>query len=72
MLIENEKSGLVVPCRDAQALADGICRMIEDREFAISCGKEAMNVKDRFALDKMMDKWENFSIKTVKEFKAKK
>ena len=40
-LIENEKSGLLVPIQDAQAVADAICKMVEDRKFAASCGKEA-------------------------------
>lgn len=60
MLIENGENGLIVPCGQAEALADAVCRMIEDRDFALSCGRKATAVRERFALDKILDSWENY------------
>ncbi len=69
MLINNEENGLIVPCGDSIQLSDAIIRMIENREFAISCGKKAVSVKERFDMNKTIDAWENFIIKTAKEKK---
>ena len=45
-LMENEKSGLLVPIQDVQAVADAMCKMVEDRKFALACGKEARRLKE--------------------------
>ena len=66
MLINSGENGLIVPCGDASALADAICKMIEDRDFAIKCGKEALKVRERFSKEKILDAWENYLAKVAK------
>jgi glycosyltransferase involved in cell wall biosynthesis len=58
MLIQNEVNGLIVPCGDSINLAHAICRMIENREFAISCGQNALAVRERFSLNAILNLWE--------------
>ena len=67
MLINDGKDGLIVPCGDSKALADAVCRMIEDREFAVRCGKNALAVRERFSLDRILDSWEEFCIEKAKK-----
>lgn len=62
MLIENEENGLLVPCGNPEELAKAINRMIEDEQFAERCGAAAVRVKDKYAIDKIMDAWENYII----------
>lgn len=40
-MLENEKEGLLYPCGDKDALADAVCRMFADDDFAVSCGQNA-------------------------------
>ena len=67
MLINDGKDGLIVPCGDPKALADAVCRMIEDREFAVRCGKNALAVRERFSFDRILDSWEEFCIEKAKK-----
>ena len=60
MLIEDGVNGLIVPRGDASALSAAICRMIEDREFAITCGRKAAEVRERFALPVILSAWEEY------------
>ena len=72
MLIRDGDSGLIVPCGDAEALANAVCKMIEDRDFAISCGRNAVEVRERFSKQKILDAWESFMEKYAKGGKNKK
>lgn len=65
MLINDGENGLIVPCGDAGALSEAICRMIEDREFAIKCGREASKVRERFALEIILSEWEGYIEKVI-------
>ena len=67
MLINDGVDGLIVPCGDAVAVADAVCRMIKDREFAIRCGKNALCVRERFSLENIMNAWEEFCIEKAKK-----
>lgn len=60
MLINNEENGLIVPCGDSCKLAEAICRMIEDREFAINCGKKALEVRERFSQQNILSAWKDY------------
>lgn len=60
MLIEDGVNGLIVPRSDASALASAICRMIEDGELAASCAKNALKVRERFAMSVILAKWEEY------------
>lgn len=59
-LIENEKNGLLVPKGDVDALAVAMNQMLNNREFAEKCGKEARKICDRLAPEKIYGEWESF------------
>lgn len=71
MLIQDGENGLLVPRGDAEALAAAICRMIEDRNFAIRCGKEATKVRERFSMDSILSAWETYIEKIAAERRMK-
>lgn len=71
MLINDGENGLLVPRGEAEALAAAICRMIEDRNFAIRCGKEATKVRERFSVDSILSAWETYIEKVAAERRMK-
>ena len=70
MLIEDGVNGLIVPRSDASALASAICRMIEDEALALSCGKNAISVRERFALPVILAAWEEYILKIAEGGKS--
>jgi glycosyltransferase involved in cell wall biosynthesis len=42
-LVEPDRTGVVVPPRDAAALADGLARMLDDPSFARRCANDAFD-----------------------------
>ena len=67
MLINDGENGLIVPCGDPEALAQAVCRMIGDREFAVRCGRNALAVRERFSMKNILDAWEEFCIEKAKK-----
>ena len=59
-LIENEKNGLLVPIKDADALAAGMNRLIEDRDFAEKLGREARKIKDIANTEAVVRQWKDY------------
>ena len=59
-LIENEKNGILVPVGDSDALSKAILRMIEDREFAQSCGTEAKKILETHNVDVISGQYLDF------------
>ena len=59
-LIENGKSGLVVPVGDEDAMADAMCRLMGDPDFAESLGKEARRTRQRFDAESTALRWLDF------------
>ena len=59
-LIDNEKNGLLVPKGDVDALVVAMEQMLENREFAEKCGKEAHKICNRLAPEKIYGEWESF------------
>ena len=43
-LIRNNENGILVDVGDDKALADAMCRMVEDHDFAEKCAAEAKNI----------------------------
>lgn len=58
LLIENGVNGLLVPCNDVDALAQAICSLLEDSQFAQTLGVNAQSVCDRFSPEKILNLWE--------------
>ncbi len=56
-MIENQKSGLVVPAAEPQKLAEAILDLINHPDKARNLGQEAeKRVKEKFTLAKMIEK----------------
>ena len=57
-IIRNEEDGLLVEYLNTQALADGVCRLIEDVELRKRMGATARHNILRFSKDAIMKQWE--------------
>lgn len=55
--INNGVNGLLVPCNDENALADSICRIIEDESLAASLSQNAALIREELSLEKISQKW---------------
>lgn len=64
-LIENEVNGLLVPIQDKDKMADAICRLIEDREFAERLGKNARQIAKVANVDTIMKQWRDYIEKVI-------
>lgn len=60
MLIENSKSGLLVPVGDKNALRDAMDYMLQNKERAEEMGQEARKVIDKVHPDKICEEWTDF------------
>jgi glycosyltransferase involved in cell wall biosynthesis len=50
LIVQHEKNGLLVPVKDARALADAICRLIESPDLRKQMGQEGRKlVEEEFA-----------------------
>lgn len=66
-LVEHEKTGLLVPERDAKALADAIIHLIQNPELASELGKNGREViLDEFNLEKNSKRLNELIIQTSK------
>lgn len=59
-VIQNEVNGLLVPVRDIDAMEQAINRLIEDRKFAESLGKEAAKISQELNVSTIADKWKQY------------
>ena len=58
-VIEDRETGLLISPGDVAALAEGICRLIEDEALRIRMGhRAAQDVQERFATERIMNQWE--------------
>ncbi len=60
ILIDDKKSGLLVPIKDEAALADAMDSLLKDKAFAESLGNNALSVIERVHPDKICSEWENY------------
>lgn len=59
-LIENTENGLLVPIQDITLLSDAMCWIVENEDKAISMGKAALNIKNRFNSINVCKQWLEF------------
>ena len=57
-IIEDRKSGILVPVGNTQKMAEAIIKILEDGELRRSLGKEAEKRSEDFSRDKMISKYE--------------
>lgn len=65
-VIRNGENGLLVPIKDEDALAEGICRLIEDRDLAERLGKEAAKIREIAGSDAVFSEWYHYIEEVVK------
>ncbi len=68
-VIRDGENGLLVPIKDEDALANGINRLIEDKEFAERLGKEAAKIKETASTDAIFEQWRDYLEKIVEKTK---
>jgi len=56
-VIEDGVNGLLVPVRDRDAMAEAICRLIEDKALADRLGENASHITDIISSDRITDQW---------------
>lgn len=59
-VIEDGVNGLLVPIKEEAPMADAICRLIEDREFAEKLGGEAARIRERANTEDVFRQWERY------------
>ena len=60
LLIQDHHNGLLVPTGDAAAASQAMCEFASNQELAEMCGKNAREVLDRFAPERIIDMWEQY------------
>lgn len=59
-VMTNEVDGLLVPIKDENAMAEGINRLIEDRELAEKLGDNARKISDRINGPAVIAQWRDY------------
>lgn len=59
-LIDDGVNGLLVPKKDTAAVAEALCRLIEDPETAGRLGREAMKITKRCGEEEVFGQWKAF------------
>lgn len=63
-MITDGENGLLVPIKDADALAKAMCRMADDKELSKKCSENAAKVRNTHKVEAIADKW----IKSIEKF----
>lgn len=61
--------GLLVPVGDADAMADGICRLLEDKELAKRLGTNARRIEDRVNSQAIIKQWHEYIDRVIESRK---
>lgn len=56
-LIDNYKSGIVVPCGNGEKMAEAISFMLDDPQTAKAMGTEARKILDKLSVEAICEKW---------------
>lgn len=59
-VIEDGVNGFLIPVGDEDALADRICRLIEDKELARSFGERAKEIEKIASVDAIFEQWKDY------------
>lgn len=62
-------NGLLVPIKDPDAMAEGICKLIEDRELAERLGDEARKIEQIANSEAVFIQWRDYLEKVIGEKK---
>lgn len=59
-LIQDGVNGLLVPVRDVEAISAAVSRMVDDKEFAVKCGKNAQEILKTNSIENICSEYRNF------------
>ena len=57
-IIEDRKSGILVPVKDPESMAEAIIKVLNDKRLRETLGEEARNKSEEFSRDKMISAYE--------------
>ncbi|MGN1181345.1 MAG: glycosyltransferase [Suilimivivens sp.] len=60
MLIEDGVSGILVPVRDEEKMAQAMEKLLADRELAESMGRNAARISDKISPEKVYEEWKTY------------
>jgi glycosyltransferase involved in cell wall biosynthesis len=56
-IVKNEKTGLLVPAKDPEMLAQAVVRLLQEREYAATLGRNLkVATQKEFSLSQMLQK----------------
>ncbi len=64
-LITHEQDGLLIAVNDEEAMAENICRLIEDKELAKKLGDNARNIRERVNEEAIITQWKCYIDKVI-------
>lgn len=64
-ILKDGKNGVLVPVNDCNSLADGICKIIEDKEFADRISKNSNASSFNYKKEKILKMWIKTITKTI-------
>ena len=64
-VMRDEVNGLLVPIKNPDALAEGICRLIEDKELAERLGNEAAKIEQITNSEAVFIQWRDYLEKII-------
>ncbi|MBP3280665.1 MAG: glycosyltransferase, partial [Butyrivibrio sp.] len=59
-VIRDGENGFLIPVGDEDALADRICRLIEDKELARSFGEKAKEIEKVASVEAIYEQWKEY------------
>lgn len=68
MLISDHVNGILVPIRDARAIANALCEYVENPELASSCGEKAKKVLADFSKERIFSLWYGYIQKVYNKY----
>ena len=66
-VMQNEVNGLLVPIKDEDAMADALCRLIEDRELAERLGREAAKIREIANPEAVFLQWKEYLERVIRD-----
>ena len=65
-LIQHELNGIIIPLNDKEQLTTSLKRLMNDRKLAYELGKNAIDLRQRFSVDRITIQWEDYLSSLIK------
>ena len=63
--------GLLVPIKDPDALAEGLLKLIEDKDMAEEMGRNARRISDRINSEAIQKQWKDYIEEVIREYNVR-